>query len=591
MVQQASLFTLKGNSLTSTTVASHAVTKFAIPSSLQSRVTPLSAETLSGNQQQLLKNVVTAGALPVAEIITASKNERAITPEQSPHKSASPTSTQGAQHSVDTASTQTKPSPTDENIKGSQVHQAIIALSRTLLSQTGSTQQALSQLLVNAGRARDASSPQVATQSPVNRTPQEALTSQALSLETLSPQTKQFLNNIGQALTPLNNNAPVPLSNPHESKGKESASLNGPSDAATSTKRDKKPDALAVQNAKAETASLPQSENYVKRAWSQLTGALLANNKAIGNFTINTATQSVNTTQQDTGANKPTRNQDFDAATLALEKDKGAPKASSPASHADTTNGQTGSPQLLSARIQSLLTTPALATTPLMLTNPVTSSSFVQGLVALLQVSLAGRAMQRQPSLAALVERPDSIVSKTLATNGVPTGNSSKVAQDVASLDARSNLLANLKTLLANHQQNKVSQVDARVQGQDSFYYVLPSLAQQTAAPELLIQREPDRHHKEQSATGKHRQWNITMKLEVGEIGEVLAKSKIKGETITLDLYVSNPVLLSRVGDTLPYLKQRLSELGLEVESSSFQRGNIPSTLNTRPHQIFETRV
>lgn len=234
---------------------------------------------------------------------------------------------------------------------------------------------------------------------------------------------------------------------------------------------------------------------------------------------------------------------------------------------------------------------PALAVTPLNLTSPVAASNFVQGLVALLQVSLAGRAMQRQPSVASLIDRPDSAVSKTLANSGVTAGSSSRVAQDVATLDSRSNLLANLKTLLANHQQNKVAQAESRVQGQDSFYYVLPSLSQHTAAPELLIQRESDRHQQKESETGKHSQWNITMKLEIAEVGEVLAKSKIQGEVITLDLYASTAPLLSRIADTLPYLKQRLSDLGLVVESSSFQRGNIPSTLNRRPHQIFETRV
>ena len=81
------------------------------------------------------------------------------------------------------------------------------------------------------------------------------------------------------------------------------------------------------------------------------------------------------------------------------------------------------------------------------------------------------------------------------------------------------------------------------------------------------------------------------MKLDIGTVGQVLAKSKIDKETITLDLYASNEVILARVADTLPYLTKRLEELGLQVEKSSFQRGHIPDTLNSRPHQIFETRV
>ena len=81
------------------------------------------------------------------------------------------------------------------------------------------------------------------------------------------------------------------------------------------------------------------------------------------------------------------------------------------------------------------------------------------------------------------------------------------------------------------------------------------------------------------------------MKLDIGDFGQVLAKSKIDKNTITLDLYASNDEVLRRIGNTLPYLKKRLTSLGLDVENSSYQRGQIPDTLNTRPHQIFETRV
>ena len=245
----------------------------------------------------------------------------------------------------------------------------------------------------------------------------------------------------------------------------------------------------------------------------------------------------------------------------------------------------------LASRIQSMLLSPALLATPTTLNSPIAASNFVQGLVALLQVSLAGRALQRQPSLKAQIDLPDSVISRTLGATTNTQGATSRVAQDFANLDSRTNILNNLKTLLANHQQHKVSQVESRIQGQDNFYYILPSVSQHAAAPELLIQREPDHHGGKGKEKGKQSLWHVTMKLDIGEIGEVLAKSKIKGDTITLDLYASNQTIVARIGDTLPYLKQRLAELGLEVASSSFQQGSIPTTLSTRPHSIFETRV
>ena len=68
----------------------------------------------------------------------------------------------------------------------------------------------------------------------------------------------------------------------------------------------------------------------------------------------------------------------------------------------------------LASRIQIMLLSPALLATPTTLNSPIAASNFVQGLVALLQVSLAGRALQRQPSLKAQIDLPDSIISRTL---------------------------------------------------------------------------------------------------------------------------------------------------------------------------------
>jgi hypothetical protein len=106
-----------------------------------------------------------------------------------------------------------------------------------------------------------------------------------------------------------------------------------------------------------------------------------------------------------------------------------------------------------------------------------------------------------------------------------------------------------------------------------------------------LIKRDSGGQHNKQTQAGQRSLWNITMKLDIGDSGQVLAKSKIDKDSINLDLYASNDEVLRRIGDTLPYLHKRLSSLGLVVENTSYQRGHIPETLNTRPHQIFETRV
>ncbi len=254
-----------------------------------------------------------------------------------------------------------------------------------------------------------------------------------------------------------------------------------------------------------------------------------------------------------------------------------------------TEAGKTSQPSL-SQQLQSLISSPALTLTPAQLTTPAPANNLVAGLVMLLQLTLAGRAINRQPALAAQADAPEQMLQKVVPQTG--TGSSpSRVSQDLASLESRSQFLNQVKTLLANHQQQKLSQADSRLQGQDSLYYILPVTSQKGAPPEILIRPDERGGGQAGSSGSKRKLWNVTMKLDVGELGELLAKSRIDGEVIELDLYTSTDALLHRVADTLPLLKRRLTALGLEVAQSSFQRGKIPSTLNDRPYHIFETQA
>lgn len=248
-------------------------------------------------------------------------------------------------------------------------------------------------------------------------------------------------------------------------------------------------------------------------------------------------------------------------------------------------------PQLQQAQaLQSLLQATTLPVTPVSLTTPPATSGFISGLVALLQVSLAGRAIRQQPNLAKAVDNAESVIAKSVS-NLVQTSTSpppSRVATEFAQLDARFNLIAQLKTLFAGHQQQKLANADSRLQGQESLYYVLPVTNDKQAPTELLIKREEREHAENQAQQSALKRWHITMKLDIGDVGQLLAKSRINGDVIELNLYTSTDALLTQVSDTLPYLLRRFSALGLTVESSSVQRGKIPQQLQDRPYHIFE---
>ena len=566
-LQQVSMLSLKGNTLTSYSAASQAVLKF--PSPEGSTVIPRASEQLAAKLSALAIPVGAIVGKGIGKGVEKTAGNNSIVSDTTVKTSANGSDNLVQRAKADNAN-QASSSPSIKSspefstavdgksalIQGTDVHKAIITLSRALLSQTGSTQQALTQLTAILNGTVEG-----------------------------SDKTTAVLNQIAKQITGINSNAlpsAKPLSSPQPANTTTtSASSNSSQESIASTNDD-----TAGIKKGAGDINTGNADTSLRKGISQLIALLggsgngIRGNATQGNnigFPSNTAPSS------DKAATQATSLQDVDKNGLET-------KSSTPNTQHNTQATQNNADASIASRIHALINAPAIAVTPLTLTSPIAASNFVQGLVALLQLSLAGRALSRQPSLKAQIDSPDSIISKTI-TNSSGTVLSSRVAQDVANLDSRTNLLANLKTLLANHQHSKVAQAETRVQGQDSFFYALPSVTQHYAPAELLVQREPDRQHEKEGKGGERRLWNVTMKLDIGDAGQLLAKSKIDTDTITIDLYTSNETVLTRVADTLPFLERRLADLGLNVEKMSFQRGHIPETLNKRPHQIFETRV
>ena len=539
-----SALTLTDNKLSIRTSQQNAVLQIVVP---QSKGSSLSAPTLT--QEQV--NKLNLSQLPKA----TAKGLEAVTGNSSLEDSSSITNLKAA-------------APT--SLKGTDVHNAISTLSRVLLSQTGSTSQALSQLvaIVENGKSPPGSgAPQAHEAQHFDK-----ILQQLKGLDALNAKASQAKVSNGEFIGP-----PKP---PKEQLLASAKAI------LTEGK-----DAASAENNGLQGKDSGRKPSLVSLA--SLAQALSSQAKGLSNSLLSNIAAQLAATQGKGAEIAPVVSDSH--ATIAGSKSNESVAGENESAIEVVKSGTKKlaldmNEQGLSQRLQQLISTQALVTTPINLTSPVNASSFVQGLVALIQLALSGRAMQRQPGLKTQIDAPDSIVSKTLANMGV-TAQPSRVSQDMNQLDGRQQLLSQLKTLLSSHQQNKIANVDSRIQGQDSFYYILPSLSQHQSPPELLIKREQGGQNNKHAQAGQRSLWNITMKLDIGDSGQVLAKSKIDKSTITLDLYASSDEVLKRIGDTLPYLHKRLTSLGLVVENTSYQRGHIPDTLNLRPHQIFETRV
>lgn len=243
------------------------------------------------------------------------------------------------------------------------------------------------------------------------------------------------------------------------------------------------------------------------------------------------------------------------------------------------------------SRIKQLISAPPLSLSAVQLISPPTSQGLLAGLVTLLQVSLASRLMRSQPSQAErLAQILPSIFSEP--TKGETTANPVKAMQEFAQLEQRGQLMREISRLLADHQSSKLVNAEKLLQGQDTFYYNLPSMfGDKFNNIELLIKREEQNKQETQQDANATKSWQLTMKLSVGELGELLTKAKLRPDHVEIDFYASNDPVKHQVMNFMPLLKKRLASLGIEITKSHCQLGKIPQTLDERPYHIFMAKA
>lgn len=242
--------------------------------------------------------------------------------------------------------------------------------------------------------------------------------------------------------------------------------------------------------------------------------------------------------------------------------------------------------------VKQLLQSAALPLTPLSIVTPTPSAGLVAGLVNLLQVSLAARLNKGNQQLQDKISHSLTNIVTANARPQTAVKSGPQNIRELSNLEQKHNMVKMLSDMVNQHSQQKIQNAERNLQGQEGMYYVLPfGTADDQKPAELLVQRDkPDqeRNIKEGAQTSA---WQLTMKLPVGELGEILTKSKVTEESITVDLYTSSEELKNLTMNYLPLLKRRFDALGLKLEIGRCERGNIPEQLAKNPYQILETRV
>ena len=249
----------------------------------------------------------------------------------------------------------------------------------------------------------------------------------------------------------------------------------------------------------------------------------------------------------------------------------------------------TTQPALDARAIQQLVGAP-LNNPPLNALSLIAASSFLSGLVTLLQVSLASKLQRQSNKQASKVQDQIPDIIKTIVPN-IKSTQSAKLLQDFRQFDAKHTLSAEVAKMLFSHQNHKLNSIDSALHGQDQLYYALPNIFNKNADDiELLVKRETRQDNDEKSNEAGS-SWYLTMKLDVGPLGQILAKTQLRDDQIKLQLYTSTTELNNKALAMLPYLQRRLTALGIELTEKSCQLGKIPKQLKSEQYHVFETQV
>ncbi|WP_290610984.1 flagellar hook-length control protein FliK [Arsukibacterium sp. UBA3155] len=173
-----------------------------------------------------------------------------------------------------------------------------------------------------------------------------------------------------------------------------------------------------------------------------------------------------------------------------------------------------------------------------------------------------------------------------------PAGNTAanRLSQLVSQLDGAQagSALRQLASLSSPLQQSQLATVDAQSQLQQWLLQLPLQQQGQTILPQLQIeQREADGRS---GSTGQ-KQWQLTMKFDLHQFGNLLAVAKLQDHELQLQFYTDHNQALRLAQKFLPLLKDRCAAQGLTVTKADCQLGKIPESLLPRHNSLLTVKV
>jgi hypothetical protein len=183
-------------------------------------------------------------------------------------------------------------------------------------------------------------------------------------------------------------------------------------------------------------------------------------------------------------------------------------------------------------------------------------------------------------------------LGQSLPQNDKGPNRDHKLKEFVAQLDQNqsSQLLKQLSSQSSSLQHAQLSTLEQQSKDPlQQLFLTLPIQNQQVSdfCQIAITQQEED----QDKGKGKSTQWQLSMKFDLKQLGQLLAISKLSGNALALQLYTDTTALKLLAEKYLPLLKDRCKAQGIEVTEAHCQLGKIPDSLMPKTTSLLAIRV
>ena len=183
-------------------------------------------------------------------------------------------------------------------------------------------------------------------------------------------------------------------------------------------------------------------------------------------------------------------------------------------------------------------------------------------------------------------------LGQSLPQNDKGPNKDHKLKEFVAQLDQSqsSQLLKQLSSQSSSMQHAQLSTLEQQSKDPlQQIFLTLPIQNQQVSDfCQIAITQQEEEQEK---GKGKSVAWQLSMKFDLKQLGQLLAISKLSGSSLSLQLYTDTTMLKLLAEKYLPLLKDRCKAQGIDVKEAHCQLGKIPDSLMPKTTSLLAIRV